>query len=66
MIKVTDEDFEVYESVREHGQWNMFDQEARRATGLDKDTYIAIIRHYNELAKKYEEEDKPWVLTCTD
>lgn len=65
-IQVTSDDFESYESVRRNGSWNMFDPEARAATGLDKDTYIAIIRNYNELKEKYNKEEESWVSTYTE
>ena len=46
-------DFQTYEAVRSSGNWNMFDPKARRATGLDRNTYYAVVRNYEALMKRY-------------
>lgn len=50
---ITEDDFRSYEKVRKCGRWNMFDPAARRATGLERDTYIGIIQNYEELCATY-------------
>jgi hypothetical protein len=64
MLKITKNDWQSYEGVRKVGIWNMFSSEARRATGLDKDKYIAIIRHYGSIKRRFEIEKEltPWRL----
>jgi|TARA_Y100000310_G_C20608534_1_gene776804 hypothetical protein len=66
MIEITSNDFESYEGVREYGKWNMFDPNARKATGLEKDVYITIIRHYDELKSKFGKEEQPWASMYMD
>lgn len=51
----TKEEFAAYVRVQYSGLWNMFDSQAIEATGLDKDTYIRVMKHYSELAEKYPE-----------
>ena len=51
----TKEEFAAYVRVQYSGLWNMFSQEAIEATGLDKETYLRILRNYNALALKYPE-----------
>ena len=51
--QISEADFRAYEKVRARGRWNMFDPMAKRATGLDNETYIGVMRYYTELAKKY-------------
>ena len=46
-MRITKNEFDAYEGVRRYGAWNMFDPEARAATGLEKDKYVAIISNYN-------------------
>jgi len=52
---ITKDEFFAYEGVRKYGAWNMFETEARRASGLDKNTYFNIIHNYTQLKKKYKE-----------
>ncbi len=49
------EDFESYEEVRNNGNYNMMDARAIEESGLDKDRYFYIIKNYNEIQEKYEE-----------
>lgn len=51
----TKEQFAAYVRVQYIGLWNMFSQEAIEATGLDKETYLKILRSYEALALKYPE-----------
>lgn len=51
----TKEQFAAYVQIQFLGLWNMFSPEARQATGLSKDTYISVMKHYSELAEKYPE-----------
>ena len=50
---ITKQDFEDYERVRAEGHWNMWSSEAQLASGLDKDTYYAVMQHYGILAERY-------------
>lgn len=51
----TKEQFTAYVRVQYSGLWNMFSPEAIEATGLDKETYLRILRSYKALALKYPE-----------
>ena len=51
----TKEQFRAYVRVQYSGLWNMFSPQAIEATGLSKDTYISVMKHYSELAEKYQE-----------
>ncbi|MAH44869.1 hypothetical protein CMI37_03520 [Candidatus Pacearchaeota archaeon] len=51
--ELTEDDFRLYEEVRQLGQYNMYGPTARLRTGLDRDTYIAVLTHYEELMVKY-------------
>ena len=50
---VTKEDFEAYEVVRRSGMVNMFDPMARELAGLDKRTFINIMKDYDNLREMY-------------
>ena len=52
-MEVTKNDFLRYKAVQASGQFNMFESRAREATGLDKGTYLTIIKEYNESEDKY-------------
>ena len=52
-MRITKNEFDAYEGVRRYGAWNMFDPEARAATGLEKDKYVAIISNYNALKRRF-------------
>lgn len=52
-LLVCQEDFDRYEAVRRHGRFNMFSEEARMETGLDKTTYRAILSNYDILEAKW-------------
>jgi len=55
-IDITKEQFQSYRRVQKEGRFNMFDENARLLTGLDKKTYIGIMQHYAELMVIYEGE----------
>jgi len=57
-LEITREQFEGYKEVQSSGQYNMFDPNARMLTGLDKNTYLSIMKNYDELSKKYGKENK--------
>jgi len=42
-------DFKAYRKVQMGGRWNMFDPQARAATGLTKDEYSFVMKNYGEL-----------------
>ena len=52
-MEITKEQFEAYVTIQTSGAFNMFDPRARAATGLDKGTYLTIIKKYDELEDKY-------------
>jgi hypothetical protein len=52
-VQVTEDLFNSYRQVQAEGVWNMFDPNARLATGLDYTTYLDCIKHYGELTGKY-------------
>jgi len=52
-MEVTKEQFKAYVTIQTSGAYNMFDPRARAATGLDKGTYLTIMKDYNELEDKY-------------
>jgi len=61
---ITEDQFLAFEGVRRYGRWNMFDPMAKKAAGLDNDTYFGIILHYMELKKKYVDKlDDAWKET---
>jgi len=43
------ENWVAYEAVRKGGRWNMFDPNARAATGLDRDEYTFVMRNFSAL-----------------
>ena len=61
---ITEDQFLAFEGVRRYGRWNMFDPMAKKAAGLDNDTYFGIILHYMELKEKYVDKlDNVWKET---
>ena len=51
---ITKGEWEAYEKVRRAGRWNMLTPQARRATGLDREHYRAVLRHYHEMADQWK------------
>ena len=52
-MEITKGQFLMYKAVQESGMFNMFDPRARGLTGLDKETYVEILKTYDELENKY-------------
>ena len=50
------DDFLAYRDVQMMGNYNMFDPNARLATGLERNIYVGIISNYQALADKYSAE----------
>ena len=56
MTKITQEQFEAYEDVRESGVTNMFDvKTVGQLSGLEKEVIMTIMQSYGELKEKYDE-----------
>ena len=55
---ITKEDWEAYRTVQDSGLYNMFSPDAIRESGLDKDTYMTIVKNYSALEEKYENEEE--------
>ena len=54
MEKITQEQFEAYEDVRESGVTNMFDvRTVGQLSGLEKEEIMTIMKSYGELMEKY-------------
>ena len=53
-MKITREQFNSYEAVRQSGAYNMLSLEARELSGLDKDTYMEIVKNYSKLKEMYK------------
>ena len=56
MEKITQEQFESYEDVRESGVTNMFDvKTVGQLSGLEKEEIMTIMKNYGQLKEKYDE-----------
>ena len=56
MEKITQEQFESYEDVRESGVTNMFDvKTVGELSGLEKEEIMTIMTNYGQLKEKYDE-----------
>ena len=53
-MKATKEQFKKYRKVQNSGAFNMFTPDAILSTGLDKETYFEIVKHYSDYKKEYE------------
>jgi len=53
--ELTEEDFQAYEDVRQSGEFNMLTEGryAQDASGLDRDTYFAVMHHYSRLMELF-------------
>ena len=56
-MKANKEQFKSYRRVQNSGDYNMFTPDAILATGLDKETYFDIVKHYVEYKDLYEGEE---------
>ena len=54
MIEVTKKNWKAYRRVQDSGLYNMLSPDAVRLSGLDKDTYFAIVKHYDTYYEKFE------------
>ena len=57
MEEITKKQWKAYKRVQEGGLYNMLTPDAVRDSGLDKDIYFSIIKHYSELEEKFEGAD---------
>jgi hypothetical protein len=57
---ITLEQFNAFRAVQFGGSFNMMSPQARAASGLSKDIYMAILQNYDELQERYGDynEDK--------
>jgi len=64
MNKVTKEDFEAYEEVRQSGVTNMFDvHKVKQLSGLTREQIVEIMQTYADLMKEFP-EDKYCIFNC--
>ena len=54
MKDITILEWQAYRDVQDSGLYNMYSPDAIRMSGLDKDTYIAIMKNYDALYEKFE------------
>ena len=54
MEDITRYEWEAYRRVQDSGLYNMFSPDAIRDSGLDRDTYLAIMDNYEALYEKFE------------
>ena len=54
MKDITRSDWEAYREVQNSGLYNMFTPDAIRASGLDKATYLEIVKNYDKYKEKFE------------
>ena len=54
MKDITRGDWNAYREVQKNGLYNMLSPEAIRLSGLDKDTYFEIVKHYDTYYEKFE------------
>ena len=57
MKPITKSDWEAYRTVQDSGLYNMMSPDAIRASGLDKDTYFAIVKSYDTYYEQFEGAD---------
>ena len=50
--------WEAYEEVRKGGRYNMYDPNARSLTGLTREEYSFVMKHFSELKEAAAEGDK--------
>ena len=54
MKDITRLEWEKYREVQKNGLYNMLSRDAVRLSGLDKDTYFLILKHYDAYYEKFE------------
>ncbi len=57
-MNITKKEWNAYRKVQVDGQFNMLMPQAQQATGLDKETYSYIIKHYGVLAVQFAKSKK--------
>jgi len=55
-VKITKEEWDLFEDVRTSGLCNMYSPDARNMVGLSKVKWMTIMKYYDELEEKYGEE----------
>ncbi len=50
---ITQENFQSYEDVRQSGVTNMLSPAVQSFAGFDKETHLAIMKHYGALCAKW-------------
>ena len=53
---LTIKDFKAFERVRAGGRYNMLDERAEQATGLDTATFKGVMENYGALSAKADAE----------
>jgi len=53
LVTVSKDDFNSFLDVRNSGDYNMYDPNARAEAGLSKETWLAIMKNFDELVKEY-------------
>ena len=56
MSEITRSEFNQFVEVRDGGHYNMFDPSARAETTLSKEQWIAIMRNFEALDRKFNAE----------
>ena len=56
-ISITRKDFRAFAEVRKSGLYNMRDPRARMMTHLSHRTWVEIMKQYEQLERKYKEEN---------
>jgi hypothetical protein len=52
-MEIKENQFKRYEEVRQCGAFNMYDPRAMWLSHLSKEKYLYIMKHYDELDKKF-------------
>ena len=55
-MEISEEQWDEYRCIQDSGAYNMYDPNARAMTDLSKDEWIYIMKNYNSLKEKYENE----------
>lgn len=57
-MEITKEQFEEYKDVQEYGEVNMMSPQAREMTELSKQEWIFIMKNYENIIAKFEQEEQ--------
>ena len=55
-----------YEYVRASADFNMFDPRAMRATGLNREDYLFVMKNYSELKKQFDESEDLQIMKLAE